>query len=492
MKTTLWISGLLLTLGGCSNHVPNEPSPITKLSPTPALSVADSNITDNTNPFCCSLPQDLDIKLPQYGPKINDLEKFTQSILPYVEQNSIDRENFYEIQNHFEARYFAPWGYLKTPYTLQEITWPLRAFKGGFGSNLLPVPPVWFEEIKVNSNFEAYGNISKKGIALKPLDIRAFPTDKPLYKDPSLPGEGYPFDLLQNSTLHYNEPIFISHMSKDGAWSYIFSNNVTGWVKSDGITLIDDQMIQNFQQAKKVFLVEDNIPLYTTENRYTVHSRIGMVLPLERIEGDYYVVKTIDSNNSTQDILIPKNSARIGVSRFNKNDLSLIGSHLLKNTYGWGGMYGERDCSSMIRDMMTPFGVWLPRNSSAQSKKGEVISFNGLSNDEKLALIKDKGIPFETIIYLKGHVVLYIGTYQDNVLTLHNIWGIRTLDKEGNKGRHIVGKTVISTLDLGSELETFDPAMRLLSRVESMNIFTKTPTTLTRNSKTTLQKKKSL
>lgn len=492
MKTTLWMSGILLIFGGCSNHTPNVPTPPPSQPVKPAVVSLDNNKTDAANPFCCSLPQDLDIKLPQLGPRMNDLEKFEQSVLPYVDQNGNDRETLYESQNSFEARYFAPWSYSKVPQSLQEITWPHRAFRGGYGSNLQPVPPLWFEQIKNNCNFEAYGTLGQKGIALKAMDIRAFPTDKPLFKNPSLPGDGYPFDLLQNSTLHYNEPIFISHMSKDGAWSYIFSNNVSGWVKSEGITAIDDQMAQNFQQSKKVFVLEDNIPLYTPSNVYTVHSRIGMVLPLERIEGEHYVVKTIDSNISNRELLIPQNSAHIGVSRLNKKDLAMIGSHLLKNTYGWGGMYGERDCSSMIRDFMTPFGIWLPRNSSAQAKKGEVISFEGLSNDEKLAVIKEKAIPFETIIYLKGHVVLYIGTYQDNVLIFHNIWGIRTIDKQGNKGRHIVGKAVISTLDFGSELEDFDPAMRLLSRIESMNIFTRTPTTLTRSMKAISSKKKSL
>ncbi|MBD3798323.1 SH3 domain-containing C40 family peptidase [Sulfuricurvum sp.] len=491
MKTTLWMSGILLILVGCGAHTPSVPPPPPKPSNAPVIS-ANLNTIDNPNPFCCSLSQDLDIKLLEYGPKINDLEKFEQSILPYAEQNGNDRESLYEVQNSFEARYFSVWNYQKVPQSLQEITWPLRAFRGGYGSNLQPVPLVWFEQIEYNSNFESYGTINQKGIALKAMDIRAFPTDKPLYKNPSLPGEGYPFDLLQSSTLHYNEPIFISHMSKDGAWSYIFSNNVSGWVKSEGIAAIDDQMVRNFQQAKKVFLLEDNIPLYTPLNQYTVHSRIGMVLPLERIEGEHYIVKTIDSNTTTRELLIPQHSAHIGVSRFNKKDLALIGSHLLKNTYGWGGMYGERDCSSMIRDFMTPFGVWLPRNSSAQAKMGEIISFEGLSNNEKLALIKEKGIPFETIIYLKGHVVLYIGTYQDNVLTFHNIWGIRTIDKGGNKGRHIIGKAVISTLDLGAELETFDPAMRLLSRVESMNIFTRPPNALTRNLKANPPKKKTL
>lgn len=488
MKTTVWMSGLLLVLGGCSTHTPPAvPSTVIPLNPPKA--VVDSNQSALSDPFCCMLPQDLDLKLPEYGPKVNDLERFEQSMIPYVEQNGVDRETLFEVQKTFETRYFSPWGYSVSPQKVEEVMWPMRAFRGGFGSNLRPVPPVWFEEIKQQSNFESYGTINKKAITLKWMDIRAFPTDKPLYKNPALPGEGYPFDLLQNSSVNYNEPIFLSHTSKDGAWSYIFTNNVSGWVRSDGIALINDETALMIQKSEKAFLIEDNVPLLDNANRFSGYSRVGMILPLERSDDQSYYVKAIDANNSIKILSFPKRSAHIGVSRLNKKDLVTIGTQLLKNTYGWGGMYGERDCSSMIRDMMTPFGIWLPRNSSAQSRKGDVVSFAGMNDDEKLAVIKEKGIPFETIIYLKGHVLLYVGTYQESVMVMHNVWGIRTIDKQGNRGRHIIGKAVISTLELGSDLADFDPSMKLLSRVESMNIFTQIPSSLSRNTKVTPQKK---
>ncbi len=477
MKTTIWISGILLiVLGGCSTHTPN-------VLPAPKSSFplsTDTNKSGLDDPFCCMLPQEIGVKLPELGPKVNDLERFEQSITPYVEQNWIDRENLFDVQNAFDDRYFSVWSYSVPPQKVEEVSWPLRAFRGGYGSNLRPVPPVWFEAIASLCNFGSYGTLNQKAITLKWMDIRALPTDKPLYNNPSLPGEGYPFDLLQNSSVNYNEPIFISHTSKDGAWSYIFTNNASGWVKSDGISIINNQTIETIKKSDKVFIIEDNLPLRNEQNRFFTYSRIGMVLPLDHVKGEAYYVKIYDRNNTVNIVSIPKRSAHIGVSKINKKDLITIGNQLLKNTYGWGGMYGERDCSSMIRDMVTPFGIWLPRNSAAQSRKGEVISFEGMSNDEKVSMIKTKGVPFETIIYLKGHVLLYIGTYQDNVLVMHNIWGIRTIDKEGNKGRHIIGKAVISTLELGAELEEYDPTMKLLNRAVSMNIFTRTPITLTR------------
>jgi hypothetical protein len=487
MNKTYWMSTILLmALGGCSTHTPiSESQP----KPFPSLTKIDANQSALTDPFCCMLPQDLDVKLPEYGPKINDLERFEQSMAPYVEQNSADKENLLDIQLTFDERYYSPWSYTLAPQKVQEVTWPLRAFRGGYGNNLLPVSPSWFEGMKNQSNFEAYGSINKKAVTLKWMDIRAFPTAKPLYKDPSKAGDGYPFDLLQNSSVNYNEPIFVSHTSKDGAWSYIFTNNASGWVPSEGVSMLDDATALSIKKSEKLFITEDNIALYDAANRFVAYSRVGMVLPLEKEEGEFYFVKAVDANGAIKILSLPKHAAHIGVSRFTKSDLISIGNQMLKNTYGWGGMYGERDCSSMIRDFMTPFGIMLPRNSSSQAKKGEVISFSGMSNEQKLSLIKEQGIPFETIVYLKGHVLLYVGTYQDNVMVMHNFWGVRTLDKSGNKGRHIIGKAIISTLEIGSELEEYDSSMKLLSRVESMNIFTKTAAPLARQSKSIAAKK---
>jgi len=109
-------------------------------------------------------------------------------------------------------------------------------------------------------------------------------------------------------------------------------------------------------------------------------------------------------------------------------------------------------------------------------KKGEVISLKDLTNTQKIALIKERGVPFETILYKKGHVLLYIGTLNGTVMVMHNIWGIRTIDPKGQKGRVIIGKTIISTLELGSEVENFDRDNMLLTSLLSMNIFTKEPT----------------
>lgn len=462
---------IILVLAGCSGI--NSRFSSLKNGSSPLQICQDGNLSEKI--YEEGGPQEIEGELPRLTDNVNDLTRFPQILHPYLEGLTIDREELLEVQREFERHYYRPWNYTVAPVCLKDASWPTRVFTGGYGSNLLRVDPSWIKEMVEQSNFLAYSTLNRYAIATKWMNMRVFPTHKPLYKNPSLPGEGYPFDLLQNSSVGFNEPLFLSHFSLDGAWAYIFTNNASGWVPSDGIALLDNDRIKKIREAKKVFIHTDKVPLKDEASRFIAYSRIGMVLPLVRESNTGYTVSVVKDDDHTLEVSVSKEIAALGVRPLSRNALETIGNQMLKNTYGWGGMFEERDCSSMIREMYTPFGIWLPRNSASQSKKGEVISFKGLSNEEKLDLIREKAIPFETILYKQGHVLLYIGMYENNPMVLHNIWGIKTVDKQGQKGRVIVGKTVISTLKFGSEVENFDIDNMLLTKLISMNIFTKAP-----------------
>lgn len=466
------ILGVSFFLYGCSTTPPQiESSNLSLKSSAPVCKDQNASVDTYDIPY----PQDIEPELPSVIKKVNDVEYFPQTLTSYFDTNFTNQKVQYELQKHFEEHYYTPWGYSVAPICSKEAKWPISAFVNGYGSNLKPVDPTWIPELVLQSNFVAFSTVNKPAITTKWMNIRVFPTQKPLYKNPAMPGEGYPFDLLQNSSVGFNEPVFISHYSKDGSWVYIFTNNASGWVESDGIALITQEQIKLIHEKEKVFITQDRIPLYGESKQFVTHSRIGMVLPLKEETPDGYKVLFLKNDGILDEMIIPKEAAHIGGHLLNKDDLTKVGTHLLLNTYGWGGMFEERDCSSMIRDYLTPFGIWLPRNSASQAKKGEVIAFSGLDNSQKIALIKEKGIPFETILYKKGHVLLYVGTYENNVMVMHNIWGIRTIDAVGKKGRVIIGKAVITTLQLGREVENFDTNNMLLSTLVSMNIFTRPP-----------------
>ena len=140
---------------------------------------------------------------------------------------------------------------------------------------------------------------------------------------------------------------------------------------------------------------------------------------------------------------------------------AMICASIMGTSYRWAGSLGNRDCSSTMRDIFSPFGIWLPRNSFEQARSGIRTNLRGLSKDKKIEVILKKAQPFTTLIYRNGHITLYIGKHGNSPVILHNMWGIKTLEG-GTEGREIIGKTVITSLELGKELKNIHPDDGLL------------------------------
>ena len=406
---------------------------------------------------------------------LKDLLEYPQYTRAYVD--NIAAHGALTRQDDYDEKYFSPWGYSKPPFTLEQILWPFSSYTydKSYGENLLPLPKEWFIQMQDRGNYDAYGTLNKKAIALCFLNLRSFPTHKPVFKDPSKAGEGFPFDYLQNSGVHANEPLFVSHLSTDGEWAYVFASYATGWVRTRNISFIDEKFTRQWKHSRQVELIDEHYPITDLAGNIIFKSRVGMRLPLVSIEEKCYIVLAVTAGkNHTSTftkVKIPFHVGHEGKMEINTENLVHIADLMLQSNYGWGGLYEERDCSSTLRDMYAPFGVWLPRNSSEQSKVGKVISLEKLTLEEKKEMIIKEGIPFETLLYKKGHILLYLGLHRGEIAVLHNAWGVKTLH-DGIEGRKIIGKTVISSLELGKELKSYDEQKGILSQLVSMNILT--------------------
>ena len=66
-------------------------------------------------------------------------------------------------------------------------------------------------------------------------------------------------------------------------------------------------------------------------------------------------------------------------------------------------------------------------------------------------------------------MVLYVGNNDDGEpVIMHSIWGVRT-EEDGEKGRHIIGRALLSTLDLGKTVPFLDEQESLLQSIRTMN-----------------------
>lgn len=401
------------------------------------------------------------LKLPQ------DIHTYTKGYKSKVE--AINKNKFHEL-------YFSVWN--KVPqFKLKEIVWPFSLYKYGesYGENLQLLKKSFFTKMKINSNFENFMSVKRKAITVEYSDIRSFPTKRPLFHNPSLAGEGFPFDYLQNSTIQANKPIFVSHYSKDKQWAYIFSSFAYGWVKTEQIALLNDEEVKKFKNSKHAYIIKDNIALKTQSGDFLFKSKIGTLLPIIDENETSYTLEIIKSSFMQKPLFlktqIDKKYAKKDFILFNMKNLNMIIGQLSDSKYGWGGMYAQRDCSSTLRDMYIPFGIWLPRNSSQQANIGKVISFDGMNNDTIEKTIKKYGVPFKTLLHKKGHIMLYVGIYNNKIVIFHNAWGIK-IKRDGNEGRFVIGKAIFSTLKVGNNLPEYDKSAELLKNLKSMNILT--------------------
>lgn len=399
---------------------------------------------------------------------VSDLLEIPQDVSFYT--SDIDYGLLQE-QENFEKKYFRVWNIQKSKLPLDEAMWPHRVYTAGdtYGENLQLLEKDFFDNLHENANYGKYLTLNKKAVTLNNLNIRALPTDNAVLYDPKKAGEGFPFDYMQNSTISANKPVLVSHYSKNREWVFIESSFAFGWLKSNEIVFLDDKYANLWKNAQQVFLTKDSQAIYSEENDFLFNSRVGMMLALIDESHDTYTVLTISSDKTKayyHKSIISKKIAHKGIMNFNEKNINLVLEEISKSKYGWGGIYNQRDCSSTLRDFFIPFGLWLPRNSSQQALSGKIESVEHMSHEEKLSFIKETAVPFKTLLYKAGHIGLYVGVFNDNVIVYQNVWGIKT-KKDLDDGRFVIGKPIFSTLELGNNLKEYDPEGSFLNKLKS-------------------------
>lgn len=400
---------------------------------------------------------------------IEDLQSIPQDITYYTEGMKASKPFS---QEEYEKKYFHVWNIAKSEITLQDAMWAHKSYNIGnsYGENLQHIEQDFFDTVLDNSNYGEFKTLNKKAVTLRKLNIRAMPSNRPVLLDPKKAGEGFPFDYLQNSTISPNKPILLSHYSKDKKWAFIESSFAYGWVESRDIITLDEKHIELWQQAEQVFIIKEGSPIYSDKGEFLFYSTVGMMLALIDEDQSDYTVLTVKRYKNQKAYFskskISKDISKKGILEFSSKNIATIIEEISKSNYGWGGMYGQRDCSSTLRDFYAPFGLWLPRNSYQQSISGEVIVLDKLNEKEKEEKIKQEAIVFKTLLYKRGHIGLYVGNYNNRPIIYQNVWGVKT-QKDNKEGRFIIGKPIFSTLEVGSNLRNYDKNASMLHKLKS-------------------------
>lgn len=399
---------------------------------------------------------------------IKDIQDLTQDHMFYIDKSTFDRElvttdEQKKMDVNYDVQYFAPWHREKPYYDVDIVGRGFNKYKKnfGYGENGKKHKKSWMKRLAANAQLEKYPNSGYAGITVDIADIRVLPTKRPRFVNPTYSHHGYPFDTFQESLVSANTPVFITHVSKDKAWLLAETPYVVGWIAARKVAPVDKDFMKTWESGRYAVIVKDKTPLCDEGGHFLFKAPLGSIFPKvgEEPKGVKVLVATADRDGRAfiKTSTIPMEAATMKPLKLTNYNVAIIANELINEPYGWGGLYQNRDCSAMTKDLFAPFGIWLPRHSSDQAKEGGTfVDLEHLSPQEKeQAIIKD-GIPYLTLIWRKGHIMLYIGSHQGKALIFHNFWGIKTKDLLGREGRRIVGHAAITTLNPGVELRNDD------------------------------------
>lgn len=364
-----------------------------------------------------------------------------------------------ELDAEYDKRFFAPWlrKRANVPATAAFAGVEDYGSKQGFAENLLPITAERWQALVEALQRESYPSLARAAITVRNTACRAFPTDRPFFLDPRKAGEGYPFDYFQNSALWAGTPVLVTHVSADGAWIFAESGFAYGWLPADDVGWADKAFQAAYRTGRYAALLSDGVTLRSKAGDFLAQAHIGAIFPVvaQSPNGLQVLVPVRDADGvaRTRQALLSPEQAALKPLPLQPDRIAALVNRMLGQLYGWGGLYENRDCSATLRDLFTPFGVWLPRNSASQARVGSFQDLAPLGQAEKRDRILQQGVPFYTLIWLKGHIGLYLGRdpASGEPMLLQNMWGVRTKTWSGRDGRAVVGRLVITSLHPGEE-----------------------------------------
>jgi hypothetical protein len=287
--------------------------------------------------------------------------------------------------------------------------------------------------------------------------VRTLPTDEPVHEDHRIPGQGFPFDRLQNSAAWAGTPVHVLARTRDGAWTKVLTDSCAGWVRSRSLALAGDRFVRRWRKAVHrhglTAILETAAPVTDARGTFRFHGYVGSVFPGQVSRDGDRTILIPGRNHRTQQARVergrvPGSTTASQPWAYTPRNAASLWRSLLGRPYGWGNMHFHNDCSAELKSFLAPFGLWLPRNSSDQRRAGTVVDLSALDLAGRLEAVVKEGRPYRTLLCNNGHVMLYLGPVDGGVghrerglMTYQNMWGMRP--KEKPDFRQIVGGSVL-------------------------------------------------
>ena len=403
---------------------------------------------------------------------VRDMKTIPQNPAYYARQlKPIPRSRQLSYDRDYNRRYFEPWGKgYRIDEPRDELLWMISFVQKRtiYDSRRHKIPERSKKKWVRNARMEQLNTVRQRAISIRHTNMRALPTDTPAYRNPWKNTEGFPFDYFQHSELHINVPLYISHYSADGKWAFVQAAHANGWVKIRDIALVTDRFVKAFKTGRYFITIRDNLWLKNAQKKISL-IKLSTLFPLDR-SGRWLLAASRGPRGVALLQRIQPPSRKYAAPKplpFTPKNVTGIARELYGEPYGWGGKMMTRDCSATTRDFFAVFGIFLKRNSAKQAKEGRHIRIKGLPKAKKKAAIIKYAKPFRSMLYVPGHITLYLGRYHGEPVVMHTYWGIRLKDWS----KYPLCRTIITTTEPGRELHDIREKSKLINTLQQIITF---------------------
>ena len=400
---------------------------------------------------------------------VADMKKIPQDPAYYAKQiKPFSKSRQKKLDRKFNEKYFKPWTLSSLDLPKQDFGWEVRFVqkKPIYRANGSVIRASIYNKWIANADYSNIDSKKYKAITTKRTNVKALPTSAAFFRDPKRTGEGFPFDYNQNSALHINIPLHISHFSKDKRWAFVRASYSFGWVKTSDLALVDRHFIKIFKNNNYAMVIKDDMRLYDEKKKALSIVKLGALFPIAKDAKSYLVAKRNKKGQGSIHKVKVQNAKHIAKKplAFTSKNVAMLAREFYGEPYGWGGSYECRDCSATTRDFLGVFGIFLRRNSSKQAKDGSSIKIKNYPKAYKKKFINQNAEPFKSLLYVPGHIVLYLGQFKGEPVIMHTYWGVRKTD--GTK--LVTGRTIITTTEPGKERRDVKERSKLINTLKSI------------------------
>lgn len=288
----------------------------------------------------------------------------------------------------------------------------------------------YWEALRKNCAMDSIPEIvvPKYGICINRTVAMIYPTEDFASSDPS---ELFCNDFVSAEIMPLSG-VAVLHESLDKTWVYVMNGSYCGWIKKENLAMCKDKEEWLAISRPQEFLVVTGCEVLLDESATPNHTA-GMVLPMgTKIKllsketgliagregyGCYLTeipYRDEDGMVGLEKVWIPvAKDVTVGFLPMTSEAVIEQAFKFQGKIYGWGGSFSSNDCSGMVRQVYACFGFDLPRNSSSISELYDLggTDFSRATKKKKLEMIKK--LPTGTLLYMEGHLMIYLGMVEE-------------------------------------------------------------------------------